>query len=299
MDIKQLDYFIKVCESGSFTAAAKKYFISPQGINMAVIRLEKELGKKLFIREKNSVVMTKDGEYLYKKAQEIIGCVNECEAHFQRNFTRERSISLSLIEELTCALPDEVYDVIMKNYSLSIRTGGSYSCEKNVIEGISTFAMVNAPPFDPRLVYRYCFSKKRLLIVNIDHPLARKKRLKLKELAEYPFVMPDPTFKSYDEFISLCKKAGFEPNIVFHANTISSTLNLLRRNKDIIGMTFDFCVLNEDLSGMKILDCPDIEWPWNIFFTYKKNARLGKKEKEFMNEFLGKLPRGNKNGRNE
>ena len=70
MDIKQLDYFIKVCESGSFTAAAKKYFISPQGINMAVIRLEKELGKKLFIREKNSVVMTKDGEYLYKKAQE-------------------------------------------------------------------------------------------------------------------------------------------------------------------------------------------------------------------------------------
>ena len=87
MDIKQLDYFIKVCESGSFTAAAKKYFISPQGINMAVIRLEKELGKKLFIREKNSVVMTKDGEYLYKKAQEIISCVNECEAHFQRNFT--------------------------------------------------------------------------------------------------------------------------------------------------------------------------------------------------------------------
>lgn len=44
MDNRQLLYFKTVCDEGGFTKAAEKLYISPQGINKAIHRLEDELG---------------------------------------------------------------------------------------------------------------------------------------------------------------------------------------------------------------------------------------------------------------
>lgn len=74
MDTKALYYFQAVYEEGNIHTAAKKRFISPQGLGKIIKGLEAELGGLLFVRTKTGVVPTESGKYLYeKKPQNFAG----------------------------------------------------------------------------------------------------------------------------------------------------------------------------------------------------------------------------------
>ena len=76
MQTDYLRYFIDVAMFGSMNAAAKKNFMSAQGVSRAISALESELGCTLFQRESNKVALTRYGERLLGEAQEMIAREN-------------------------------------------------------------------------------------------------------------------------------------------------------------------------------------------------------------------------------
>jgi DNA-binding transcriptional LysR family regulator len=50
MDLKQLEYIIKIAEENNITRAAEKLFITQSALNQQLLKLEKELGTQLFYR---------------------------------------------------------------------------------------------------------------------------------------------------------------------------------------------------------------------------------------------------------
>jgi DNA-binding transcriptional LysR family regulator len=62
--------------------------------------------------------------------------------------------------------------------------------------------------------------------MNVNHPLANEKSLKLKDVKDEPFVMisRDESPKGFDGIISLCKKHGFRPNIVKQLPNVESLM---------------------------------------------------------------------------
>lgn len=75
--LKQMQYFITVVETQSFTKAAEECYISQSAISQQIKALEKELDTQLLIRNKKSFSLTPAGEYFYHHCQEIINEVNE------------------------------------------------------------------------------------------------------------------------------------------------------------------------------------------------------------------------------
>ena len=288
MDIKQLNYFMKVYEDGSFAKAATNNFISPQGINMAIIKLEKELGQKLFIRNRDGITITPKGEFLYKKATAIMHTINECESYFQKELIGKPLIHISYVPELFSALPYAAYSLISNDstYSLALKAGGALACEEDLINGNSTFALVNGPQSNPRLNYEYCFSKNRLLIANRNHPLAERKELTMKDLKNCKFIMVNSSFKTYHDFIGICQGNGFIPNIVFTTDALSTTYKLVRNNTDLIGLSFDFYVEQNNDSNITLLPISDLTWPWDIFLAYRKDVTLSDTECNFKKTLL-------------
>jgi DNA-binding transcriptional LysR family regulator len=58
LEIRQLVYFNAICQYKKIAKAAKACAISPQGLSMAILRLEKELNYKLFERTPMGIVLT-------------------------------------------------------------------------------------------------------------------------------------------------------------------------------------------------------------------------------------------------
>lgn len=71
MLFKQMEYFISVVDTHSFTEAAQQHFISQSAISQQIRSLESELGVTLLKREKRSFVVTEAGKYFYQQALEI------------------------------------------------------------------------------------------------------------------------------------------------------------------------------------------------------------------------------------
>ncbi|MDM5327730.1 LysR family transcriptional regulator [Neobacillus sp. CF12] len=73
MHIEQLEYIVKVAETGSISIAAEKLHVSQSGISQSITRLEEELGVKLFTRHRRlGAVPTPEGKTLIKKAYEVL-----------------------------------------------------------------------------------------------------------------------------------------------------------------------------------------------------------------------------------
>lgn len=71
MLLKQMEYFITVVDTHSFTEAANVHYISQSAISQQIKALEAELGVTLLKREKRSFTITEAGKYFYKQAIEI------------------------------------------------------------------------------------------------------------------------------------------------------------------------------------------------------------------------------------
>ncbi|MGG1675370.1 LysR family transcriptional regulator [Neobacillus sp. NRS-1170] len=73
MHIEQLEYIVKVAETGSISIAAETLHVSQSGISQSITRLEEELGIKIFKRHRRlGAVPTDEGKTLIKKAYEVI-----------------------------------------------------------------------------------------------------------------------------------------------------------------------------------------------------------------------------------
>ena len=72
MYIEQIKYFFAIAQAGSISKAAKNLFISQQGMSDALLRLEKELGFPLFVRQKKNLYLTKNGEKFLNYAESFL-----------------------------------------------------------------------------------------------------------------------------------------------------------------------------------------------------------------------------------
>ena len=63
MRTEQVKYFLETVKTGSFTKAAENLHIHQTSLREAIIALENELGKTLFIRSKKGVKLTEVGKY--------------------------------------------------------------------------------------------------------------------------------------------------------------------------------------------------------------------------------------------
>ena len=71
--------FVRVAETKSFTAAAKRLGISPSGVSKAVGRVEEELGVRLLNRTTRTVSLTDDGASFFERCRQILAEIEDAE----------------------------------------------------------------------------------------------------------------------------------------------------------------------------------------------------------------------------
>ena len=72
MNLKQLEAFVQIADSGSFSKAAKELYLTQPTISAHVSTLEKELNTRLFVRNTKEVKLSDSGTVLYDYAKQMI-----------------------------------------------------------------------------------------------------------------------------------------------------------------------------------------------------------------------------------
>lgn len=101
MTFLQIKYFVKVCECGSVTKAAKILHVSQPSISYAIRELEEKYQIELFDRSGNRMIPTRGGELLWKRSDEILKEWDQLELQMEKYCHYEIKIGMSpIIKEL-------------------------------------------------------------------------------------------------------------------------------------------------------------------------------------------------------
>lgn len=82
MNLKQLEAFVRVAETKSFSEAAKRLYLTQPTVSAHVASLEKELGACLLTRSTKEVSLTEEGEALYEYAVQMLALEQKIKEHF-------------------------------------------------------------------------------------------------------------------------------------------------------------------------------------------------------------------------
>lgn len=80
MRLRQIEYFIAICESGSFTVAAQELLIAQPSLSQQIRQLERELGADLLNRGRHGVSLTAAGRVFLPRAEAVIAAVESARA---------------------------------------------------------------------------------------------------------------------------------------------------------------------------------------------------------------------------
>ncbi|MGB9463508.1 MAG: LysR family transcriptional regulator [Candidatus Acidiferrum sp.] len=231
MELHQLRYFCAVAEAGSFSRAAEQSHVSQPSLSQQIMKLEDELGARLFDRLGRSVRLTETGQTFLPRARAVlreleaargdvadqkdsvggsvtIGVIPTVAPYFLPErltwFSRKfPQVRLTVVEEITPVLLDQMRasKVDLAILALPIR-GHEFESFPLLTERL--FAAL--PP---------------------SHKFAKHRSLSLKDLRAEPFLLLRDGHCFRDTAVAACDRARLHPQIVFESGQFSSLLSMV------------------------------------------------------------------------
>ena len=206
-----LDTFIAVADCGSFNKAADKLFISPTAVMKKMNSLESHLGLQLIARTSSGVELTACGRQIYDDAKFImdysaksVATAKALEESYDKTFCVGTSllnpakpfmdlwytVNNSFADYKLHLVPfEDDHDGIL---SVISKLGVDFDFLIGVCDSKSWLSLANYLP-----IGRY----KKMVAVRRGHPLANKKKLKLKDLYGYNLMMVQKGDSGVNDFI--------------------------------------------------------------------------------------------------
>jgi DNA-binding transcriptional LysR family regulator len=264
MELRHLRYFIAVAEELHFTRAAARLHIGQPPLSQQIQALEKEVGAQLFERSKRWVRLTEAGKFFLDDARKIL-------ALSDRAMATARRASIGEIGELrvgfTSSMPftiilQRVVNLYRQRYpqvTLSLQEMSSARQIEAINHRTLDLGFIRPPEIGlpDSLDVITLRHDPLLLVMPGDHRLARKKSVKLSELAGEAFVMysKDVGTGIYAQIEQLCRQAGFEPRIVQEAREASTIIGLVAAGCGVSILPESFqCIQMPGVSYRKISD---------------------------------------------
>ena len=255
MELRQLKSFVVVAEEMNVGRAATRLHLTQPSLSRQIAALEHDLGVELFARVKRRFVLTSAGETFLADAQDLLRRSDEAVRTAQRTHRGELgTLRLRFVQSATHeALPRilrtfrEAYpDVVLDLETLTTIRQTEALRDGRIDVGLlrPSAPAVGLTPYPgkgaragsttvvelaPGLASRVVSSDPLAVVLPAGHRLAKRKRLRLAELAEEPFVFyaraSGPAV--YDTIVGFCRAAGFTPRIDQEAADVQTIVSLV------------------------------------------------------------------------
>src|SRR5579871_948613 len=194
MDLDQLHTFLEIVRLKSFSKAAQTCYRTQPAISAQVRQLEQELNTTLFERLGTKIALTTAGRIFAEYCEQILDLRRQAQDAINELERVPRGEIIIAANEATCiyVLP-QVFSEYKKNFPnvqlLVDRAYGSHVVEA-VMDNLADFGITQLPVTEKKLQVVKIHSDEIKVIMPEEHPLAGRKSVFAKEVAEYPLLLP-------------------------------------------------------------------------------------------------------------
>lgn len=231
--LRQLEYFVAVAEAGSVTAAAQAIHLSQSALSTALVELERALNVQLLLRHHaRGVTLTSAGEQLLAASRRLLRQAAEL-ADEARGLGNEVAGTLHLACFGVLApylLPELLAQAVERLPRLEVNT--SEVDLADLVEGVANGRFELAVGYDitadPRLETTRLYTLPAYVLLPRRHRLAKRKRVRLDELADEPLALLDLPY-SRDYFAGVFGSVGLTPTVRFRTTSSETCRAIVAR----------------------------------------------------------------------
>jgi DNA-binding transcriptional LysR family regulator len=236
MELRHLRYFVAVAEELSFTRAAERLHIGQPPLSQQIQALEAEVGAQLLERSKRWVRLTEAGKLFLADARRVLALSEQAMVTARR---AQRGEAGELRVGFTFSTPfTPLFAQVIRSYRQAYPGVALTLHEMATMHQLAAleareldlgFVRTMSGPVPESIKLTELRQDPLLLVLPSDSPLARKKKVAVKDLEGLPFVMypKDAGTGIYPQIFRLCKAAGFTPQIAMEAGEASTIIGLI------------------------------------------------------------------------
>ena len=195
MNLSHLHYFETLAQTKNFQEAAQQESITQPTLSQAINGLEKELGCQLFIRKKGSVDLTEKGVQFHQYVSTSLRFLRAGIESAQNDSSTKQEIRLgSIYSAQSKEWSNLIYEFRKQTkleVTFNIIQAPSETLKAKLKSGALDMAFIDEPLSNSELEFLPCWSQELKLLVNKQHPLAKKSSLSLDDLIGHYLISYD------------------------------------------------------------------------------------------------------------
>ncbi len=287
MEMHQLRYVVAVSRAGNFSRAAARCHVSQPSLSQQILKLEEELGERLFVRMKREAKLTPHGEAFLPRAVKILEEVDAAkrEASDAHCLLRGRLIVGVLPTIAPYLLPGALAEFVEKfpGVEIVVQEDTTARLLKLAQAYEIDFALASRPIQDQRMEVKDLFTEELRLALPPGHRLTRKRSLHLADIEKEPFIVMKEGHCLGDQVLNFCERRDLRPTINFRSAQLE-TIQALVRSGVGISLVPSMATRGErrDLPEYRSLPAPRPER--KIVAVWPKQRPLGRAANEFLKQ---------------
>ncbi len=264
MELRQLEYLIAVAEEASFTRAAERVHISQSGISAQIRQLERDLGADLIDRTGRTATLTDAGAAALEHARAALASATVVrQAVGEVTGLIRGRLEVGMVTGCTIT---PLFDALAAfrgahpGIEIALLEDNSDRLTERVRTGATDLALIGAAGTTPPGLDALTIVSERLVAaVSFNHPLAKRQRIRLTDISEYPIVCMPAGAGIRTVFDQACAAHSMHPEIALQASAPGAIADLAIRGLGIAILTESIADTHKDQLNALVVD--DVKTP--------------------------------------
>ena len=226
MNLRALQYFVKLADLRHFSKAADACFVSQPTLSTQIKKLEDELGVQLVERSPKNIMLTQVGEEVAERARLVLSDIEQIRKVARRSENpADGELRLGLFPTLApYYLPHVVPNVrkLYPNLRLQLAEEKTEDILRMLRKGELDAALLALPLNDDGLEMEILFEEPFVLALPATHPLAGRNDITLQDLDGEELLLLDEGHCLREHALEVCALAGAHERVDFHATSMET-----------------------------------------------------------------------------
>lgn len=237
MELRQLEYFLAVAETGHFTRAAQEMHVSQPALSQQIKKLEAELETPLFHRLGRGVELTETGRLLLPRAEQVLAELSDARTAVDELQGLQRgTVRVGTVQTAgEYLIPGAVarFHSAHPEMHVSVEERSAPSIEGGLATGVLNLGIGFVTDEQDGLDVDRLFDERLVAIVQQDHPLASAPQQPVSALADHALVLLPEGFCTRRLINQAFQAAELHPSIRLEMNSIAGILQTVRTTRSV------------------------------------------------------------------